>query len=107
MPPHLSIHNQLLEEINSTTMKVVTALYDHVMTNSNSSSDSDMMSLSPPSPLSPYLSDSTGSNSSNSSDVVVHYSHLLGAISALHDEVEASDVFNQPNHPIPQLKFSF
>jgi hypothetical protein len=33
--------------------------------------------------------------------MITCYSLLLDAISALQDEVEASDVLNQPNHPIP------
>lgn len=102
MPPRRSIHDKLIEEIDNTTLEVVTALSDHLMKDDPASdSDSDII-LSPPSPISPYLSDSTSSNSSNSSDMITRYSLLLDAISALQDEVEASDVLNRPNHPIPR-----
>ena len=53
MPPRRSIHNKLIEEIENTTLEVVTALYDHVMIDDPASdSDSDII-LSPPSPISP------------------------------------------------------
>ncbi|KAG2112203.1 uncharacterized protein F5147DRAFT_771265 [Suillus discolor] len=107
MPPRRSLHNQLLDEIDTTTLEVVTALYNHIMQD-DSDSDSDIiMNLSPPSPMSPYVSDtdtSSTANSSDSSDVITYYARLLGAINALRDEVEAADIYNPPNCPIPCCK---
>jgi hypothetical protein len=50
MPPHHSIHNKLIEEIDNTTLEVVTALYNHVITDDPASDSDSNIILSPPLP---------------------------------------------------------
>jgi hypothetical protein len=53
MPPRCSIHDKLIEEIDNTTLEIVTALYDHVMIDDRASDSDSNIILSPPSLIPP------------------------------------------------------
>lgn len=86
---------------------------------SNTTSDLDLMAITPPSPPSPIFplpanlpnipdaSDASGSESSSSDDdMTSYYDHLHNNITTLHDEIDRARIIHQPEAPplrAPQL----
>ncbi|KAG2060930.1 hypothetical protein BDR06DRAFT_1002144 [Suillus hirtellus] len=109
--PHLSLCNQLLDELDEAELALTISKYKHAlhtMTLSNFSnfdSDSDLnMVLTPLSPLTPQLSDYSDLDSDLNSDdesthVVAHYDCLHDTITSLCDEVSRAHVLQKPDTP--------
>jgi hypothetical protein len=121
--PRQSNRAQMLNEIDQAALVVARARYQHVMedddsTDSISSLDSFDLAdnseldifmnimITPPSPLSPALSDFSGFSDSSSSDddtyIITRYNRLQDAIATLRDEVVRARILHRPSEPLPR-----
>lgn len=115
--PRKSIRKELLRELDEAGIEVALARRKHILACLDSSgSDSDSPSsmesgssgspfiITPPSPLSPFLSefdsDSTGDSADSCVEGDAEYCQVLNAIQALRDEVERARVLEKPDAPM-------
>jgi hypothetical protein len=109
MPRH-SRHQELLNQIDTTTLDVAQAWVQHAiaegdLSSSDSSISEDNHISSPPSPLS-ETSDSSGTSDGS---ILVHeeYARIIGSLTALRDEVQMAHVLYVPDEPpmrAPQIQ---
>jgi hypothetical protein len=106
--PHHSLRADLLEKLDNAALAVARSQLEHAMqdttndiseSESESSLDVDHMNITPPSPISPILSEMSDSDAS-SDHTDVHYNRLQDTITALRDEVERARVLHRPDEPL-------
>lgn len=108
--PRQSHREQVLHDLDTAALALARATYEHVVQDgtdslSSPSSDSELnnIAMTPPSPLSSFLSDFSSSDFSDEDDhILAHYNHLQDQIAALLDEVEKACVLHRPDEPMPQ-----
>ncbi|KAG2356706.1 hypothetical protein BDR07DRAFT_1491562 [Suillus spraguei] len=116
--PHTSNRADILHDLDKASLALARITYDHMVQDdttdslSSFSSDSDsddfmnIITITPPSPLSLFFSDNSGSDFDSSgnetNNTITHYTHLQYQIEALQDEVEKTCVLMHYNEPMPQ-----
>lgn len=118
--PRPSNWAQILHDLDMAALAVARATYEHIVQDTHSSTDSlsspssdlelgnfmSIMAITPPSPISLFLSDFSESDFDSSSDeadrIMAHYNRLQDQIAALWDEVEKAHVLYCPDEPMPR-----
>jgi hypothetical protein len=111
--PHQSCCQQLLDQIDTTTLHVAQAWVELATADADLSSSGSSMSedgvIRTPSPPSPMSETSDGSGTSPGGSILIHqeYAHIIGSLSALWDEVQMARILHIPDEPpmwAPQIQ---